>query len=195
MKKCKFLFFVFCIFLLFTSCSKNNKILEYRKEGINLLRSKNYKEALNYFNIAISYGDGDVSELQYDILLYKAECLFMLSNFSECRDIYELLIKIKKNNKQYLEIYNLLNGIAKLSDLKNTINNNNLDEAENIIKDLQNLGIEHDKSILYNQAVIYEKEGEWKSALNAFNYYLKLYPNDELALKEIKFINAQITKQ
>ena len=194
MKKNKIFFIFFLILIILTSCSNNSKILEYRKEGINLIRNKNYKDALNYFNIAISYGDGDVGEIQYDLLLYKAECLFMLGNYSECRDIYELLNKIKPNNKQYSEIYNLLNGVSKLSDLKNTINNNDLENAKKIIEDLKTLGIEHDKSVLFNQAVIYEKEGEWKSALNAFNYYLKQYPNDELALKEIKFINTQLTK-
>ena len=194
MRKSKIILLFLISLIILSSCSNNSKILEYRKEGINLIRNKNYKDALEYFNIAISYGEGEVGEIQYDLLLYKAECLFMLENYLECRDIYELLLKIKPNNKQYLEIYNLLNGVSKLSELRNSINNNELQDAKTIIEDLKKLGIEHDKSVLFNQAVIYEKEGEWKSALNAFNYYLTQYPNDDLALKEIKFINTQLTR-
>ncbi len=45
---------------------------------------------------------------------------------------------------------------------------------------------------MYNQAVLYEKKGEWKNALNAFNYFLKQYPGDEGAVHEVEFINAQL---
>ena len=42
---------------------------------------------------------------------------------------------------------------------------------------------------MYNQAVLYEKKGQWKDALNSFIYYLKMYPDDVNAQYEVDFIN------
>ena len=180
------------IFLLFTSCGRNNKILEYRREGINAIRNNSYEDALNYFNIAIKTGNGQVSEIQYDLLLYKAECLFMLGKYEECKNIYSILLDINPNNKQFQELYGIFKDISKLTELKNALNNDDIELSEDLINQIKNSGIEHDKSVLFNQAVLYEKQGNWKDALNTFNYYIKLYPNDELALQEINFITVQL---
>lgn len=180
------------VFLLFTACAKNNKILEYRREGINAIRNNNYSDALNYFNIAIKTGNGQVGELQYDLLMYKAECLFMLGKYEECRNVYSILVDINPNNKQFKELYGLLNDISKLTELKNALNNDDTELSAELINQIKNSGIEHDKSVLFNQAVLYEKQGNWRDALNTFNYYIKLYPNDQLALQEINFITVQL---
>ena len=99
---------------------------------------------------------------------------------------------IDKNNKQYKELYNNVSSIVDLVEFKNAIDESDVDRADTIFLELKELGLEHEKSVMYNQAVLYEKKGEWKNALNAFNYYLKQYPGDEGALHEIEFINAQL---
>ena len=76
--------------------------------------------------------------------------------------------------------------------IKDAINDNNIDLADSVLLKLKEDGFEHEKSVMYNQAVLYEKKGEWKNALNTFNYYLKQYPGDENALHEIEFISAQL---
>lgn len=177
--------------LLLCACN-NKKILQYKNYGIDYLENQNYDDALSYFEEAIKAGNGDIGPTQYELLLYKAECLFMLKRYKEAKNIYELLLSIDKNNKQYKELYNNVSSIVDLVEFKEAIENNDVDGADEIFIELRELGLEHEKSVMYNQAVLYEKKGEWKNALNAFNYYLKQYPGDERAMHEIEFINAQL---
>ena len=159
---------------------------------MDYIENSNYEEALSYFNEAIRLGNGEVGPTQYELLLYKAECLFMLKRYSEAKEIYETLLSIDKNNKQYKELYNNVSSIVNLVEFKTAIDSGEIDKADSILSELRELGLEHEKSVMYNQAVLYEKKGEWKNALNAFNYYLKQYPGDEGAMHEIDFINAQL---
>ena len=181
------LIFIFSLF----SCS-NKKVNQYKEYGIEYLDNMKYEEALKYFDEALKLGDGEVSSSQYELLLYKAECLFMLNRYKEANDIYETLLSIDKNNKIYKELYDNVKTIATLVEFKNAIDDNELDRADELLLSLKEFGLEHEKSVMYNQAVLYEKKGEWKNALNAFNYYLKQYPGDENANHEIEFINAQL---
>lgn len=177
--------------LLLVACT-NRKIMQYKSYGIDYIENSNYEEALSYFNEAIRLGNGEVGPVQYELLLYKAECLFMLKRYSEAKEIYETLLSIDKNNKQYKELYNNVSSIVNLVEFKTAIDSGEIDKADSILSELRGLGLEHEKSVMYNQAVLYEKKGEWKNALNAFNYYLKQYPGDEGAMHEIEFINAQL---
>ena len=179
------------ISILLISCS-NKKILQYKSYGIDYLENMNYEEALTYFNEAIKIGNGEVGPVQYELLLYKAECLFMLKRYSEAKEIYTILLTVDKNNKQYRELYNNVSSIVDLVEFKTAIDNNDIDKADEIFQELRELGLEHEKSVMFNQAVLYEKKSDWKNALNAFNYYLKQYPGDEGALHEVEFINAQL---
>ncbi len=181
---------LFSIFIL-SSC-QNKKINQYKSYGIDYLENNNYEEALSYFDEALKLGDGEVSSTQYELLLYKAECLFMLNRYDEAKKIYETLKVIDKNNKTFNELYNNLSTIVNLVDFRIAIDNGELDRADEVFLELKSIGLEHEKSVMYNQAVLYEKKGEWKNALNAFNYYLKQYPGDENALHEVEFINAQL---
>lgn len=166
--------------------------MQYRIYGIDYYENANYEEALDYFNEALSLGNGAVSKVQYDLLLYKADCLFMLKRYQEAKDIYSVLLTIDKNNKTYQDLYNNVNSIVSLVEFKKSLDEDDVEKANEIFNELRSLGLEHEKSVMYNQAVLYEKKGEWKNALNAFNYYLKQYPEDEDALHEIEFINAQL---
>ena len=181
---------LFSIFIL-SSC-QNKKINQYKSYGIDYLENNNYEEALSYFDEALKLGDGEVSSTQYELLLYKAECLFMLNRYDEAKKIYETLKVIDKNNKTFNELYNNLSTIVNLVDFRIAIDNGELDRADEVFLELKSIGLEHEKSVMYNQAVLYEKKGEWKNALNACNYYLKQYPGDENALHEVEFINAQL---
>lgn len=192
-KKNKILYFIFMLFLLLFLCScTNKKVMELRAYGIDYLENMNYEEALSYFDEAIKAGKGEVTSLQYDILQYKAECLFMLKRYDEAKKVYDTLLTINKFDKNYKEISEKLDLISLLISFKDALNNNNIEEAEKILLKLKENGKEHEKSVLFNQAVLYEKRGEWKDALNAFNYYLNQYPGDEDAMHEVEFINAEL---
>ena len=183
--KIKYLLVLLFCFLVLTSC-QNKKINQYKSYGIDYLENNNYEEALSYFDEALKLGDGEVSSTQYELLLYKAECLFMLNRYDEAKKIYETLKVIDKNNKTFNELYNNLSTIVNLVDFRMAIDKGELDRADSILLELKSIGLEHEKSVMYNQAVLYEKKGEWKNALNAFNYYLKQYPGDENELNEVK---------
>lgn len=191
MKKLLFKIELIIPLLLLLACT-NRKIMQYKRYGMDYIDNSNYEEALSYFNEAIKLGNGEVGPTQYELLLYKAECLFMLKRYSEAKEIYETLLSIDKNNKQYKELYNNVSSIVTLVEFKSVIDSGDVDKADAILVELKELGLEHEKSVMYNQAVLYEKKGEWKNALNAFNYYLKQYPGDEGAMHEIEFINAQL---
>lgn len=189
----KIIYYLLVIILLLFLCScSNKKVMELRAYGIDYLENMNYEEALFYFNEAINAGKGEVSSLQYDILQYKAECLFILKRYDEAKKVYDTLLTIKKFDKNYKEISEKLDLISLLINFKECLNNNQIDEAEKILLKLKENGKEHEKSVLFNQAVLYEKRGEWKDALNAFNYYLNQYPGDEDAIHEVEFINAEL---
>ena len=185
--KIKILIFTILISFVFISC-QNKEIAEYTEQGIYYLKKEDYTEALNNFNIALQNGNGEVSDVQYQLLLYKAECLFMLKRYDECRKIYNTLVTIDKKNKQYNELNQIMTNLDNLSSLKDSLNNDDLIKAEEMISILKNTNLEHDKTFVFNQAVLYEKKGEWKDALNMFEYYLTQNPDDEKAIHEINFI-------
>ena len=185
--KIKFLLLSISISFLLISC-QNKEIAEYTEQGIYYLKKEDYVEALNNFNIALQNGHGEVSDIQYQLLLYKAECLFMLKRYDECRKIYNTLVAIDKNNKQYNELNQIMTNLDDLSTLKDSLNNDDIIKAEELIAILKNTNLEHDKTFVFNQAVLYEKKGEWKDALNMFEYYLTQNPDDEKAQHEIDFI-------
>ena len=81
-----------------------------------------------------------------------------------------------------------MTNIDNLASLKDSLNNDDLIRAEELISILKNTNLEHDKTFVFNQAVLYEKKGEWKDALNMFEYYLTQNPDDEKAIHEIDFI-------
>ena len=185
--KIKFLLLSIAISFILISC-QNKEIAEYTEQGIYYLKKEDYVEALNNFNIALQNGHGEVSDIQYQLLLYKAECLFMLKRYDECRKIYNTLVAIDKNNKQYNELNQIMTNLDDLSTLKDSLNNDDIIKAEELIAILKNTNLEHDKTFVFNQAVLYEKKGEWKDALNMFEYYLTQNPDDEKAQHEIDFI-------
>ena len=180
------------IIVAFTTSCKSSQIMQYRNYGIDYLENKNYEEALNYFNEAIKMGNGAVGKVQYDLLLYKAECLFMLKKYDEAKKVYEILMSVGPFNKTYKELYDNVSSITALVDFKMYLDNDDVEKAEESLKKLVELGMEHQKSVMFNQAVLYEKKAEWKDALNSFNYYLKQYPGDEDAMHEVEFINAEL---
>ena len=142
-----------CTSLLFLVSCTSSKIKQYKSYGLDYLENENYEEALQYFDEAIKLGNGEVGPTQYELLLYKAECLFMLKRYDEAKKVYEILLSIDKKDKTYNELYNNVSSIVNLVEFKNAIDNNDVERADNIFQELRELGLEHEKSVMYNQAV------------------------------------------
>ncbi len=145
--------------LLLTGCT-NARILRYRDDAIEQYKNGNYEEALNLFESSLDIGRGRIGKVQYDILLYKAECLIKLNRPHEAKEIYEVLLKIDKKNKDYSALYNQINNSLCLLDFKTALDEDRIDDAIAIYEKIKELGLDHEKSVMYNRAVLYEKQGK-----------------------------------
>lgn len=181
---------VFLVLISLTACTRS-KILRYRDEAIEKYKNEEYEEALNLIDSSLNLGKGEVGSIQYDLLLYKADCLIRLGRPHEARDIYSVLVNIDKHNKDYQALYNQINNSIALIDFQEALNEDRIEDSIQIYEKIKSLGLDHDRSVLFNRAVLYEKQGKWKDAENAFSIYLNEYPGDEDCEKELAFIRNQ----
>ncbi|MDO5564455.1 MAG: tetratricopeptide repeat protein [Eubacteriales bacterium] len=184
--KNKILFIIF-FSLFLSSCSKQT-MYNLRQDGITLVEEEKYEEAIKKLNDSLILGDGDITDFQLDILLYKAECEYRLAHYDKAKELYKVLLTIDKNNKEYEKLYNASLTYEKLLNAKKALDNNNIDEAEKLLNDVRNSGLENDKSYLFNEIILMEKRGLYKEALSLINKYLITYPDDNEAIKEKDFI-------
>ncbi len=178
--------------LLFTSCSALS-ISHYKNQGIDFLNDGYYQDALDSFDRALFISDGAVGTTQYDILLYKAECHFLLSEYDKANHIYDVLLKIDKNNKTYEELYNKSSAYLKIIELRDALNNNEVEKAEVLIDEIKKLGLATDKAVEFNEAVFLEKSGDWEKAREAFADYFIKYSGDKNAERELDFLNTRVS--
>ncbi|MGI6068897.1 MAG: tetratricopeptide repeat protein [Blautia sp.] len=79
------------------------------------------------------------------------------------------------------------NGLALCS-----ISDGDYDAALDYVqKGLRAAQTEEVQELMYNEAVIYEKKLDFHTAYQKFAEYLKLYPNDEAAVKEHQFLKSR----
>ena len=68
--------------LLLSSCSAIS-VAHYKNQGVDFLNDGYYDDAIISFDRALNASDGAIGSTQYDILLYKAECYFLLSEYDK----------------------------------------------------------------------------------------------------------------
>jgi len=96
---------------------------------------------------------------------------------------------LKNGTEETATLYNIL-GICDLE----------LDKPEKAVyyfengKELSGAGKELLKEMAYNLVVAYEKAGDYQSAKEKLDSYLKANPDDKKALKEQEFLNTQISE-
>lgn len=163
-----------------------------REEGIQLIEEENYDAAIEKLNEALLLGDGEIGPFQYDTILYKAECEFRLGNYSKAKDLYEVLLTIDKKNPDYKTMYDTTVIYEKIVKAKDALNKNELNEAEKLLNEVRNAGYENDKSYLFNEIILAEKRGLYEDAYSLLTRFLKSYPNDEEALKELEFVKVRL---
>lgn len=181
-----------CILLPLTSCSAIS-ISHFKNQGIDFLNDGYYQDALESFDRALLISDGAVGTTQYDILLYKAECYFLLSEYDKANHIYDILLKVDKNNKTYEELYNKSSAYLKIIELRDALNNDEIEKAEVLIDEIKKLGLATDKAVEFNEAVFLEKSGDWEKAREAFADYFIKYSGDKNAERELDFLNTRVT--
>ena len=178
-----------------TGCGKQMNKYELRDLGIEAMRAGDYEGAKQRFAEALDASDGQVSELQYDIVKYRAECEIRLNQFEDARRSYEILSELDKNEdnqKHYQEALTEITGMDSLSAAKELIEAGNYEEAYNSLDTLADLnGSMTGRTAYYNRAVCLEYMGRYSEAEDAFEAYLDKYPDDEAAQKELDFLKTR----
>ncbi len=189
----KFLKIILLILIMsLTSCSAIS-VSHYKNQGVDFLNDGYYEDAIESFDRALSLSDGAVGRLQFDILLYKAESLFLIGEYEKANHIYDSLLKIDKNDKIYEELYNKSKAYIKVIELKDALNNDDIDLSKKLIDEIKQLGLGTDRAVEFNEAVFLERSGMWEEAKDAFADYFIKYSSDKIAERELEFLNTRVT--
>ena len=62
---------------------------------------------------------------------------------------------------------------------------------DNISKGLEDASTEEMQDLLYNEIVVYEKKLDFATALSKMQDYIKMFPDDENAAKELTFLQSR----
>ena len=186
------LFAAVCLLLGLSACSGKKSPAELREEAITLYKEGNYEGALERFEEALSAGRGRASDLQFDIMEYKADCELRTGQYSAARDTYERLMKLDKDKKHLRAYQRVLDSFDRIDELKAAcalMDEGKYEEAYRAFDPLAELTGDAAGIIAwYNKAVCAENLGRWDEAYELFRKYVKAMPDDEAAAKEFAFL-------
>lgn len=167
-------FGVLCLSMLLIGCGKNPN-----KEGTEYLKEKKYDEAIGKFQEALKE-----KKHKEEAYLGMGMAYYETKRYKESKEALE------KGISEGLEpsgtIYGILGDCALiLEDEKVALSYYSL-----ALKD-EELGGDVRQDVLWNQIVAYEKQKDYKSAKEKLKAYLKSYPEDEKAKKELEFFKTR----
>jgi len=146
------------VLLLCTGCGNERKEdqRELRLEGITLMESEKYEEALEKFQEALDLSLGKVGDTEMDICFYKAEAQYKLGNLEDAMATYTAIIDFNKDARAHFLRGNLYYSLG---------------EEENALKDYA-AAIEQEKKDyeiyigVYEALLSHDKEKEAQDYLN-----------------------------
>ena len=183
--------------LAFSGCTdKGPDKYELRKEAVALFNAGDYEGALNKLNEALDASRGQVSELQYDILRYKAECQLRTGDISAARDSYNALLILDENDSNLAQYEGLLAELNALDEIEKSAElfeaGSYADAAEAYRQYAALDGTISGKTAWYNLAVCEEYSGNYEEAAELWQQYTDMYPDDESAAKEERFTKSRV---
>ena len=183
--------------LAFSGCAdKGPDKYELRKEAVALFNAGDYEGALNKLNEALDASRGQVSELQYDILRYKAECQLRTGDISAARDSYNALLILDENDSNLAQYEGLLAELNALDEIEKSAElfeaGSYADAAEAYRQYAALDGTISGKTAWYNLAVCEEYSGNYEEAAELWQQYTDMYPDDESAAKEERFTKSRV---
>ena len=165
------------------------------EEGTSLYDAGDYKGALAVFDEAMDASRGKVSELQYEILKYSAECRLRLGDEEGARAAYESLIELddsEANKAQYEALLKEFENMDRCREAEKLISQGSYEEAGEMLKDLASLdGTLSGRTAWFDRAVCMEYLRKFDEAAGLWEQYLKVWPDDEEAKKEYLFCSTR----
>ncbi|MDO4438796.1 MAG: tetratricopeptide repeat protein [Eubacteriales bacterium] len=196
-KLTKRIILTFSLVLIASFCngcgSKDTKT--FREEGIEYYKSGEYDQAIQSFNKALNADKGKVGDIQLDILKYRGECELRLGRYEDAKKTYEALIiadDSKENSAYYDELKKDLDSLDEIKKAVDELEQGKYEEAYDIFDSYAKLdGSLKGKLAWFNKGVCAEYMQRYDEAYELFNQYLKVYPEDEAAMKEINFLKTR----
>ena len=181
----------------FSGCAdKGPDKYELRKEAVAMFNAGDYEGALTKLNEALDASRGQVSELQYDILRYKAECQLRTGDISAARDSYNALLILDENAgnlEQYEGLLAELNALDEIEKSAELFEAGSYADAAEAYRQYAALdGTISGKTAWYNLAVCEEYSGNYEEAAELWRQYTDMYPDDESAAKEDRFTISRV---
>lgn len=184
-----------CTVLLLSGCGEGKDIHELRAEAIAAFDSGDYAGAERLFDEALKAQWGRVSDIQTDILKYRAECELQQGKFDEARTTYEALLNVDSDEDDrgfYEDVLSELGSLDALSTMVSDIEAGEYQKAYDSASQYASLeGTAAGRLSWFNKAVCAEYLGNYDEAYALFNEYLKVYPEDAEAQKELEFLKTR----
>lgn len=180
------------LMLLLTACS-SKKVDELRLQGIEELQKAKYEKAVETFNEAMELSDGRVSELQFDILLYRAEAEYMSGDLEAAEKSLETLREVNGDKDEYIKFQAQLDAKRLVKGATEALDAGDTEAAKEKIDAAEALGIRNDRELQFDKVVYLEKTAQWKEAYEEIKAYRNQYPDDKEAEREEKFLNTRVS--
>jgi len=177
--------------LFLTACS-NKKVEELRLSGIDQLEKGKYEEAIDTLNQALQAGRGEVSETQFDILLYRAEAEYMSGDLDACQTTIDTLRKVDGDQEAYVQFQTQLDAKRLVKEASDALNDDDTETAREKLDAAKAAGLTNGRDIDFDEVVYLEKTAQWEAAYDAVEKYLQNYPGDEAATREETFLKSRI---
>ena len=164
------------------SFEKKHRLIYEFKAFMKMMEEKDYKNAEVEFQDAVDKKK-NLGEAYRGLGL----CYWEQKKYEKAEKALEKALK--NGTEETATLYNIL-GICDLE----------LDKPEKAVyyfengQELSGAGKELLKEMAYNLVVAYEKAGDYQSAKEKLDSYLKANPDDKKALKEQEFLNTQISE-
>lgn len=188
---------VFCLIVLtgmLSGCA-SAELYTTREQAVEAFKTGDYEKARTLFEEALSYGNGEVSDVEFDILRYRAECELRLKDYEAAEKTYGILMQLDPSD----ENKDLYNGLQEQFDRVREINEafrimakGDYEKAYEAMDRFAGLGGDAAEAMAwFNKAVCAEYLSRWDEAKQLFEDYLAVYPDDEAAQKEYAFLSTR----
>lgn len=186
---------IMCMSLVASGCSVKPDRYALRNEAVALYQQGDYSEALTRLDEALKASNGQVSDLQYDILKYKAECELRTGDYKNAKDSYNALLQLDEVSEDQAEYNKLIAQLDTLDAISSADNLFDAGEYRSAYDELQSYaaldGTLAGRIAWYNMAVCEEYLGKFNEAADLLSQYTEKFPDDADAKKEYEFCRSR----